>query len=257
MKSVNLRLPQSSAEIKGRVWLYLNSPSGPSCQVMGWRSPSVNHHVTCIVFSFDSLLWTAINIYEHVERRQGKALTSAANGSIPSITSDFYYVNYAALRRTKTCRFLLLRMPELHLQYISGHIPRWRNALRNVFLQNLAFQQPLLGSVSRATSLPTGDVIYLEFLVQAATKVKRITKLNQTPKWCSADSQLKKKTPSYSQFHSVCPYVHFFCTCLQVRLYALYIWRLIWSQAWFNVTEILRYVTVVSEVEIRGHGTDC
>lgn len=125
------------------------------------------------------------------------------------------------------------------------------------FCKTWCFQQPLLGSVSRATSLPTGDVIYLEFLVQAATKVKRITKLNQTPKWCSADSQLKKKTPSYSQFHSVCPYVHFFCTCLQVRLYALYIWRLIWSQAWFNVTEILRYVTVVSEVEIRGHGTDC
>jgi hypothetical protein len=31
----------------------------------------------------------------------------------------------------------------------------------------------------RATRWPTSDVIYLEFLVQAATKVKRITRFNR------------------------------------------------------------------------------
>jgi hypothetical protein len=39
---------------------------------------------------------------------------------IPSKTSDFYYVNDAGFGTT-TYYFLLLRMPELHQQYISGH----------------------------------------------------------------------------------------------------------------------------------------
>ena len=170
-KGVNLRLPPSSVEVKGRVWLPL-LPLWAFMAGYGVKVTIYYHHVTCTVFSFDSLLWTAINIYEHVKGRQGNELTSAANDRVHHRKRRiFITLTMRPFAGRRLADSFCCACPNC-ICSASVDIPRWRNALCNVFLQSLVFQQPLLGAVSRATRRPTSDVIYLEFLVQAVTKVK-------------------------------------------------------------------------------------